>query len=72
MPTMRKYEWVLSTRHWRLPLFSFVRKEVVQMRDYEILIVVFTVIAIIVSILVEYIKNDRPPTKVSGHLLTKY
>ena len=30
------------------------------MRDYEILIVVFTVIAIIVSILVEYIKNDRP------------
>ena len=42
------------------------------MRDYEILIVVFTVIAIIVSILVEYIKNDRPPTKVSGHLLTKY
>ncbi len=30
------------------------------MRDYEILIVVFTVIAIIVSILIEYIKNDRP------------
>ena len=31
------------------------------MRDYEILIVVFTVIAIIVSILIEYIKNDRKP-----------
>lgn len=31
------------------------------MRDYEILIVVFTVIAIIVSILIEYIKK-RPQT----------
>ena len=33
------------------------------MRDYEILIVVFTVIAIIVSILIEYIKIDRPSSK---------
>ena len=41
------------------------------MRDYEIFIVVFTVIAIIVSILIEYIKNDRPPAKVSGHLFDK-
>ena len=32
-------------------------EEVVPMRDYEILIVVFTVIAIIVSLLVEYIKK---------------
>lgn len=30
------------------------------MSSYEILIVVFTVIAIIVGILIEYIKNDRP------------
>ncbi len=29
------------------------------MSPYEILIVVFTVIAIIVGILIEYIKNDR-------------
>lgn len=57
MSAMRKYHRVLSARHWRLPQFSFVRKEVVQMRDYEILIVVFTVIAIIVSILIEYIKK---------------
>ena len=57
MSAMQKYYRVLSTRHWRLPQFSFVRKEVVQMRDYEILIVVFTVIAIIVSILIEYIKK---------------
>lgn len=41
----------------RLPLFSFVRKEVVLMSDYEILIVVFTVIALIVKLLVEYIKK---------------
>ena len=33
------------------------------MRDYEILIVVFTVIAIIVSILVEYIKKKPSSTK---------
>ena len=48
---------MLSTDKRRLPLTSFGRKEVVPMRDYEILIVVFTVIAIIVSILVEYIKK---------------
>ena len=30
------------------------------MSDYEILIVVFTVLAIVVGVLVEYIKNDRP------------
>lgn len=30
------------------------------MSDYEILIVVFTVLAIVVGILIEYIKNDRP------------
>ena len=33
------------------------------MSPYEILIVVFTVIAIIVGIIVEYIKNDRPSSK---------
>ncbi len=33
------------------------------MRDYEILIVVFTVIAIIVSILIEYIKKRPPQAK---------
>ena len=37
------------------------------MRDYEILMLVFTIIAIIIGLLVEYIKNDRPPTKVYGH-----
>ena len=41
------------------------------MRDYEILIVVFTVMAIIVSILIEYIKKDRPSTKVAVIYLTK-
>ena len=35
------------------------------MSDYEILIVVFTVIAIIVGLLVEYIKNNRPSPKVA-------
>ena len=35
----------------------FERKGVVLMRDYEILIVVFTVMAIIVSVLVELIKK---------------
>ena len=30
------------------------------MSSYEILIVVLTIIAIIVKLLVEYIKNDRP------------
>jgi hypothetical protein len=33
------------------------------MRDYEILIVIFTVIAIIVSILIEYIKMTAPLAK---------
>ena len=33
------------------------REEVVPMRDYEILIVVFTVMAIIVSLIIEYIKK---------------
>ena len=47
----------------RLPLISFERKEVVLMSDYEILIVVFTVMAIIVSLLVELIKNSRQPGK---------
>ena len=30
--------------------------------------VVLTIIAIIVSLLIEYIKNDRPSPKVHGHL----
>ena len=30
------------------------------MSSYEILIVVLTIIAIIVNLLIEYIKNDRP------------
>ncbi len=30
------------------------------MSDYEILIVVFTVMAIVVGLLIECIKNDRP------------
>ena len=33
------------------------------MSDYEILIIVFTVIAIIVGLLVELIKNSRQPRK---------
>lgn len=37
------------------------------MSSYEILIVVLTIIAIIVSLLIEYIKNDRPSPKVYGH-----
>ena len=41
----------------RLPPFPPRREEVVLMSDYEILIVVFTVIAIIVGLLVEYIKK---------------
>lgn len=35
------------------------------MSPYEILIVVFTVIAIIVGLIIEYIKKDRP--KDCGH-----
>lgn len=30
------------------------------MSDYEILIVVLTIIAIVVTLIIEYIKNDRP------------
>ena len=41
----------------RLPPFPLWRKEVVLMSDYEILIVVFTVIALIVKLLIEYIKK---------------
>lgn len=33
------------------------------MSPYEILIVVFTVIAIIVGLIIEYIKSDRPSAK---------
>ena len=33
------------------------REEVVPMRDYEILMLVFTIIAIIIGLLVEYIKK---------------
>ena len=54
---MLKYRRVLPTKTRRLPLFSFARKEVVLMSDYEILIVVFTVIALIVKLLIEYIKK---------------
>lgn len=56
-PRMLKYGRVLRTKTRRLPLFSFVRKEVVLMSDYEILIVVFTVMLLIVILLVEYIKK---------------
>ncbi|SEW36400.1 hypothetical protein SAMN05216413_2456 [Ruminococcaceae bacterium KH2T8] len=35
------------------------------MSDYEIIIVVLTIIAIIVKLLIEYIKNDRPSGKVT-------
>ena len=41
------------------------------MSSYEILIVVFTVIAIIIGLLVEYIKKDRHPTKVTVILIPK-
>ena len=35
------------------------------MSNYEILIVVLTTVAIIVGLLVEYIKNDRPLPQVT-------
>ena len=41
------------------------------MRDYEILIVVFTVMAIIVSILIEYIKKRPPLYQSRGHLFNQ-
>ena len=56
-PRMLKYGRVLRTKTRRLPLFSFVRKEVVLMSDYEILIVVLTIIAIVVTLIIEYIKK---------------
>ena len=40
------------------------------MSAYEILIVVFTAIAIIVGILVEYIKNNRPSFENKAAILT--
>lgn len=42
------------------------------MSDYEILIVVFTVIAIIVGILIEYIKKRPPFAKSCGHYMNRF
>ena len=36
-------------------------KRFLMLSDYEILIVILTILAIIVTVLIEYIKNDRPP-----------
>ena len=41
------------------------------MSSYEILIVVFTAIAIIVGLLIEYIKNDRPIYQISAVIIAK-
>ena len=43
-------------------------KRFLMLSDYEILIVILTILAIIVTVLIEYIKNDRPPKyHGSGH-----
>ena len=35
------------------------------MSDYEMLILVLSIIAIVVTLIIDYIKNDRPSTKVA-------
>ena len=42
------------------------------MSDYEILIVVLTIIAIVVTLIIEYKKNDRPSAKVAVIKLIYY
>ena len=47
----------MFSRVQTVTFISLRRKGVVPMSDYEILIVVFTVLAIVVGILIEYIKK---------------
>lgn len=42
------------------------------MSDYEILIVVLTIIAIVVTLIIEYIKKMTAPGQGCGHLLIKH